>query len=86
MNDLLNAAFEIVGAYFVWKDVLVLMKDKHIAGVYWPTRAFFATWGFWNLYYYPSVGHWASALAGAVLALGSLTWTILAWRYTRRAT
>jgi hypothetical protein len=84
INDLVNALFEGFGSILLWMNVKRLYKDKEVKGVYWPVNAFFASWGLWNLYYYPSVGHTLSFYAGIVLVLANLVWTSLAIYYIRK--
>jgi len=83
-NDLINALFECGGAILTWINVRRLIHDKEVKGVYWPVWAFFSAWGLWNLYYYPSVGHIMSFLAGIILVSGNITWVFLARWYTSR--
>jgi len=75
--DLINGSFELVGAYFTWRNWLQLRRDRTIAGVYWPTTAFFAAWGMWNLIYYPALGQWASFIGGVALVAGNVAWVVL---------
>ena len=82
--DIGNAAFEGVGSLVTWLNVRALYRDKQVAGVDWKVILFFATWGLWNLYYYPMIGHVLSALAGVVLCAGNLTWVAMALYYRRR--
>jgi len=82
-NDLINALFELGGAIVTWLNVRKLTQDKEIKGVYWPIWIFFSSWGLWNLYYYPSIGHILSFLAGIILVSGNIAWVSLAWRYKR---
>lgn len=83
-DDIINGSIEFVGAFFVWMNVVKLWRDRQIRGVYWPTTAFFAVWGGWNLYYYPSLQQWFSFFGGMFIALGNLTWILLliwvSWR------
>lgn len=81
INDMLNGAFELVGAYLVWLNVKKIRKDKQVRGLYWKVWGFFAVWGIWNLYYYPSLGQWASFGAGVVMVLGNVTWVYYAIKY-----
>jgi len=81
MGDYLNGLFELVGAYFIWMNVVYLYKDKNIAGIYWPSWAFFAAWGLWNLYYYPSLDQWFSFSMGILLVSGNVTWVLMAMWY-----
>lgn len=76
--DLINGSFELIGAYFTWRNWLQLRRDRHLAGVYWPTTAFFAAWGLWNLIYYPALGQWASFAGGVLLVAGNVAWVALA--------
>lgn len=77
-GDVINAAFELVGAVLTWRNVLQLYRDQQIKGIYWPATAFFAAWGAWNLHYYPSLGQNLSFVAGVVLFIGNCAWVGLA--------
>ncbi len=77
-TDMINACFEGVGAVLVWRNVHTLRRDRQVRGVDWRVQAFWAVWGLWNILYYGNVGHPLSAVAGAVLAAGNLTWTYIA--------
>jgi len=85
MNDIVNGLFEVVGGILCWFNVFKLFKDREIKGVYWPVTAFFALWGWWNLYYYPSLGQWASFGGGVFLVLGNTVWAIMALRFGRES-
>jgi len=76
--DIINAAFELFGAIFTWRNALQLYRDRRILGVYWPTWVFFSAWGLWNLYYYPALDQWFSFWAGVVLVIGNLAWVAMA--------
>lgn len=78
--DLINGSFELVGAVFTWRNYVQLRRDRVLRGVYWPTAAFFAAWGLWNLVYYPALGQWASFLGGMLLVSGNVAWVVLAVR------
>ena len=77
-QDWINGGFELIGAYFIWINAYMLHKDKEIKGVYWPAWAFFAVWGLWNLYYYPSLDQYVSFYAGIVLVSGNIVWVGMA--------
>ena len=79
-NDTVNGLFELFGAFFSWRNAYQLYRDREIKGVYWPSWVFFAGWGLWNLYYYPSLGQWHSFAAGAVLTAGTIVWVFIAAR------
>jgi hypothetical protein len=84
MTDLINGAFELVGAVLVWFNVRQLRRDKRVQGVSLSVQGFICTWGFWNLYYYPSLGHWLSFGGGVVLVIGNSVWLGMAVHYTRK--
>lgn len=84
--DLINAAFEGVGACLTALDVLRIRKDKQVKGVHWPTRAFWTVWGIWNIWYYSAVGHPFSFWAGAALAAVNGIWTAHAAWYSKPKT
>lgn len=84
-NDIINGLFEVAGGLLCWLNVWKILKDKKVQGVFWPASAFFSVWGFWNLYYYPSLGQWVSFWGGMFLALGNTTWVALAAYYSRMA-
>lgn len=78
--DLINGSFELIGAFFTWRNAWQLRKDREIKGVYWPTTLFFAAWGLWNLVYYPALQQWASFIGGVALVAGNLAWVVMAVR------
>lgn len=81
--DLVNAAFEGIGAILCWSNVWRLRRDREVKGVIWPVQAFWAVWGIWNLVYYDAVGHPFSFWAGALLCSGNVCWTLHAAWYSR---
>ena len=82
--DATNAAFELVGAALNWVNVKALWRDKKVRGVFWPAWAFFAAWGYWNLFYYgPVLDQWMSWWAGVVMVLANTAWVVLALKYRR---
>jgi hypothetical protein len=82
-NDLINGLFELVGGILNWMNVVRLFKDKDIKGVYYPAWIFFAVWGLWNLYYYPSLDQWMSFVGGLIITSANVVWVILALYYTK---
>lgn len=83
-KDLINASFEMGGAAMAWINVRQLLRDKSVSGIYWPTVLFFATFGIWNVVYYPALNQPLSAVAGVFLALGNIVWVALAIKYIRQ--
>ena len=81
MNDFINGLFEAVGAYIAWRNAYQLYADKIVRGIYTPAFAFWAAWGMWNVYYYPSLEQWWSFSWGCILTAGNISWVILFLRY-----
>lgn len=82
-NDLVNGFFELGAGLLCWFNVRKILADKKIHGVYWPVQAFFAAWGWWNLYYYPTLNQWFSFAGGIILVAGNTIWVLLAVKYSR---
>lgn len=81
--DLMNGAFEMLGAVAILGHVRRVFKDKAVAGVSIWSTVFFASWGFWNLYYYPQLEQWASLAGGVAIVLGNCLWIGGLVYYTR---
>lgn len=79
--DLTNGAFEFAGSLAVWMNVRALLRDREVKGVRVGVFVFFASWGVWNLYYYPSLGQWASFAGGVSIVVANVVWVVLAIRY-----
>jgi len=73
-QDILNGCFEFMGAPFIIMSIMKLYKDKRVRGVSWLHVAFFSSWGYWNLYYYPHLNQWASFVGGVFLVLANTFW------------
>lgn len=80
-TDITNSVFESCGAICTWLNVRKLLKDKLVRGVDWRLWIFYTLWGLWNILFYPINGFWFSWAAGIVLAMGSVIWVILAYKY-----
>ena len=80
-GDIINALFEFCGSIAVWQNVATLLREKKVRGVSLVSMSFFTAWGFWNIWYYPSLGQVWSAYMAAFLCLGNLTWVALAIRW-----
>ena len=82
--DTVNGLFEFAGGLLCWVNVKTIYRDKRISGISWGVQAFFALWGIWNLFYYPSLGQWASFWGGLFLSVGNTTWVMMSIVYCRR--
>lgn len=83
--DLINGAFEFVGGGFVWMNVWQILKDRGHAGVYVPGVIVFTSWGVWNLYYYPSLGQWASFVGGLSIVVANAAWVTLMLMFGKKS-
>lgn len=79
MGDLINGLFEMVGGLLLFINVWRLWRDRTIAGVSWLPTVFFAAWGCWNLYFYPSVNCPWSFAGGLVVVTANVFWLALLW-------
>lgn len=82
-NDLINAGWELGGAFLNALNIRAILQAKRVEGVHWGPFAFFAGFGLWNIYFYPAEGFTYSFIAGLVLVVTNLIWLALAWRYRK---
>lgn len=80
-QDVVNGLFEFIGSFFVWFCVYKLYKDKELKGWSIWSTGYFTAWGYWNLFYYPSLNQWWSAAATLAIATANTAWIILAIYY-----
>lgn len=83
LPDLINGLFEAFGGASIWLNVRRILKDKQVRGVSLVATAFFASWGWWNCYYYPSLGQWLSFWGGVVIVSANSVWIFLAVKYCK---
>lgn len=81
LPDLVNGSFELLGALSIWMHVKAIMRDKKSRGVSKLATAFFTSWGFWNLYYYPHLNQWFSFTGGLAIVSGNAVWLYFMWKY-----
>ena len=84
LPDLINGNFELIAGILLWLNVLRVYRDKRIQGIHIFPTAFFALWGFWNLFYYPHLGQWLSFFGGIMVVIPNTIWVYLAIYYTRK--
>ena len=82
--DHINAAYEFMGGVMLWQNVWTAYRDKAVQGVSIATTSFFASWGLWNLYYYPHLNQWWSLAGGICLSIPQCIWLCLLIRYRKR--
>lgn len=83
--DLINGTYELAGGLFILLSIIRLYHDKQVHGVSVVHVGFFTSWGFWNLFYYPSLNQWWSFIGGLGVVAANSIWVFLLLYYTRRA-
>lgn len=82
--DFIMGLIQLVSAGFMGISVWQLYKAKLVRGISAITVSFWVAWGFWDLYYFPSLGQWW-AFAGAVaVTLINMLYVYLIVTYNRR--
>ena len=81
MIDIINGFFESIGGLLLWLSCYRLYQHKEVKGVSMIPIAFYASWGYWNLFYYPSLNQWFSFVGGIVVISANTTWVIMAIYY-----
>lgn len=74
LPDVINGAFEGLGAVFMMLNVKRAYQDKSVRGVHGYAMFFFLSWGFFNLFYYPHLGQIVSFWGGVALTTVQLFW------------
>jgi hypothetical protein len=83
--DKINGLYEFLGACFISMNVWRVYKDKKVSGVALTPTFFFTSWGFWNLYYYPSLDQWWSFSGGLFIVIMNMTWLGMAVYYGNKS-
>lgn len=81
--DFVNGAFEMLGGFFILNHCLAVHRDKSVKGVSIVSTVFFALWGVWNLYYYPSLNQWWSFVGGLFIVFANVAWIWLLIKYRK---
>lgn len=69
MPDKINGLFEAVGAVLLLLNCYRIHADKELKGISIVPFLFYLAWGFWNLFFYPSVeAYWS--FAGGIAVVG----------------
>ena len=82
--DIINGSIEAVASLFLWLNVAKIYKDKAYSGVSLASVVFFTAWGYWNLYFYPSLGQWSSFAGGIAVVIANTVWVSLMFKYRKR--
>jgi len=73
-----------MGGFFVMLHCYRLYRDKKVKGVSFVATAYFAAWGFWNMYYYPSLQQWRSFFGGLLIVAMNTLWILMMIYYIRK--
>lgn len=76
-NGVFEAGTGLTALHSCWK----LYQHKRVQGVSHWLMAWVSLWGYWNLYYYPSLDQWLSFCGGLLIVTANTVWLSLAWRY-----
>lgn len=82
-NDFINGLIEFTGSLFLFWNCYSVWKDKDVKGVSVLSTAFFAIWGGWNIYFYPSLHQWYSFTGGLFIVTANILWISLMIKYRK---
>jgi hypothetical protein len=82
--DLINAGFQLLGAFLISLHCAALWRERAVAGVSIPAVFAFALWAVWNLYYFTVVEHWWSFAGALVCAAAHVAYISLILRFKRK--
>jgi hypothetical protein len=81
--DLINGFFETCGGIMLLLHCRRLYQDKEVKGSSPWAATFFMSWGYWNLYFYPHLGAWASFFGGILVVAVNTLWVGMMTYYIR---
>lgn len=81
--DMVTGTFEALASLFICLSIHKLYKDKFVAGISYIHVAFFAAWGYWNLYFFPHYELWYSFTGGMFVVLANTIWLTQLLYYTK---
>ena len=83
-GDLINGLFELFGGILMFGNCYKIWSDKQVRGSSVYIAFFFTSWGYWNLYYYPSLNQWLSFFGGVLIVIGNTIWVSFAVYYSQK--
>lgn len=84
LSDIGNGFFEGGLAVLLTYNIKSLIRDKEVKGASLLPSIFVTIWGYWNLYYYPSLHQWISFVGGLGVCFMNTWWLSLAFYYKRQ--
>lgn len=85
MNDIINGVFELIGGCLLILNLRRLWIDRKVDGVSVAPIIFFTLWGYWNLYFYPSVKAPWSFYGALVMVFANTAWIGLYLQIQRKS-
>lgn len=80
-GDLINAFYEGGASLAVLNHCRILNAQKKVNGLSIASTVFFTSWGFWNMYYYNSLGQTFSWAAGFAVCFANCYYVSLLLKY-----
>ncbi len=80
-GDIVNALYEAGASIAVLNHCRVLSAQKKVHGMSIASVVFFTSWGFWNMYYYHSLGQTFSWAAGFLVCAANCYYVYLLLKY-----
>jgi ABC-type transport system involved in cytochrome c biogenesis permease subunit len=81
--DNINGTYEAIGGMFMIANCIKVYKDKEVKGISLASAAFFCSWGYFNIYYYPSLNQIMSTVGAILMTIANTTWIGMAIYYVR---
>lgn len=80
--DAINGIFELAASVLLAMNVIKLHHDKRLRGVCVAPFVFMVAWGYWNCFFYLTLGAWWSFWGGVLIAMVNTTWVSQMVYYT----
>lgn len=80
-KDLINGSFELLASFATLDHCRVLLQDREVRGVSYFSILFFIIWGFWNLFYYPSLNQLLSYFGSIGIVIANIFYFCLVIYY-----
>lgn len=81
--DHINGCFEFIGGVLLLLNCRRMYRDKEVKGMsIWPVM-FFTSWGYWNVFFYPSLEQWWSFYGGLMVAVANTLWISMILYYRK---
>jgi hypothetical protein len=81
VSDSINGIYELLGGLALAFNCYRTYKDKEIKGISVVSMVFFTSWGYWNLYFYPSLHQVVSTIGAVILVFFNTIWLCQALYY-----